>query len=65
MQGLPLLLEEPHVAGVRDSEKTFSPDITEVKVIVSGVAKKVYSQGMKTRDMCLAANANHTYFKLY
>ena len=51
MQGLPLLLEEPHVAGVRDSDKTFSPDITEVKVIVSGVAKKVYSQGMKTRDM--------------
>ena len=32
------------VAGERDSEKAFNPDITEVKVIVDGILNKVYSQ---------------------
>ena len=42
---------EPYVAGARDSEKEFNPDITEVKVIVDGIPNKVYSQGIETRDM--------------
>ena len=42
---------KPYVAGARDSEKTFNPDITEVKVIVSGIPNKNYSQGMKIGDM--------------
>ena len=37
--------------GSRESENTFNPDITEVKVIVSGIPNKFYSQGMETRDM--------------
>ena len=32
-------------------EKTFNPNITEVKVIVSGIPNKNYSQGMKIGDM--------------
>ena len=36
VKGLPLFYE-PYVAGARDSEKTFNPDITEVKVIVNGI----------------------------
>ena len=40
-----------YVAHGRESEKTFNPDITEVKVIVSGIPNKFYSQGMETRDM--------------
>ena len=50
MKGLLLLFYEPYTAGARDSEKTFNPDITEVKVVVNGIPNKVYSQGMKTRD---------------
>ena len=50
MKGL-LLFYELYVAGARGSEKTFNPDITEAKVIVSGSPNKVYSRGMKTRDM--------------
>ena len=51
MKGLLLLFYEPYVAGARDGEKTFNPDITEVKMIVNGIPNKVYSQGMKTKDM--------------
>ena len=50
MQGL-LLFCEPYVAGARDGEKTFNPDIAQEKVIVNGIPNKVYSQGMETRDM--------------
>ena len=40
VKGLPLFYE-PYVAVARDSEKTFNPDITEVKVIVNGILNKV------------------------
>ena len=50
MKGLLLLFYEGYVGGARDSEKTFNPDITEVKVTVNGIPNKIYSQGMKTRD---------------
>ena len=42
MEGL-LLFYEPYAAGARDSEKTFNPDSTEVKMIVNGIPNKVYS----------------------
>lgn len=48
MKGLLLLLYETYVAGTRDSEKSFNPNI-EVKVVVNGIPNKLYSQGMKTR----------------
>ena len=52
MKGLILLLfYEPYVGGARDSEQTFNPDITEVKVVVNGIPNKVYSHGMKTGDL--------------
>ena len=50
MKGL-LQFYEPYVAGAIDSEKTFNPDITEMKIIVNGIPNKVYSRGMKTRDI--------------
>ena len=38
MKGLILLLfYEPYEGETRDSEKTFNPDITEVKVVVNGI----------------------------
>ena len=36
MKGLLLLFYKPYAVGARDSEKTFNPDITEVKVVVNG-----------------------------
>lgn len=51
MKGLLLLFYEPYAKGARDSEKSFFPDITEVKVTVNGTPNKVFSQGMKARDM--------------
>ena len=51
MKGLLLLFYEPYTGGARDSEKTFNPDITGVKVTVNGIPNKIYSQGMKTRDL--------------
>jgi len=36
---------------VRDSGKTFNPDINKVKLTVNGILNKVLSQGMKARDM--------------
>ena len=50
MKGLLLLFYEGYTGGARDSEKTYNPDITEVKVVVNGIPNKIYSQGMKTRD---------------
>ena len=44
MKGLHLLFYAPCVAGARDSENTFNPDITEVNMIVSGIPNKVYCQ---------------------
>lgn len=51
MEGLLLLSFEPYAAGARDSEKTFNPNTTEVKVLMNGILIKVFSQGMKTGDM--------------
>ena len=50
MKGL-LLFYEPYVKGARDNEKTFSPDVTQVKMTANGTPSKVFSQGMKMRDL--------------
>ena len=51
MKGILLLFYEPYTEGIRGSKKTFNPDIKDEKAVVNGVKKKVFSQGMKTRDM--------------
>lgn len=51
LKGLLLLFYEGYAAGARDSEKTFNPEITDVKVVVNGVPNKVYSQGVKPADL--------------
>ena len=42
LRGLLLLFIEPFVAGVRDSEKYFNPDITKVRVTINGSPGKIY-----------------------
>ena len=51
MKGLLLLFYETYTAGTRNSEKTFNPNITDVKLTVDGIPNKIYSQGMQARDM--------------
>ena len=51
MKGLLLLFYEPYTKGARDSEKSFFSDITEVNATVNGTPNKVFSQGMKARDV--------------
>ena len=46
-----LLFYKPYVAGAEDSEKTFNPDITEVKAVVDRILNRVYSQGVGTRNI--------------
>ena len=48
MKGLLFLSYEPYAGRARDSEKSFNPNIKDVKVVVNGIPNKVYSQGMKT-----------------
>ena len=49
IKGLLLLFYEPYTAGTRDSEKSFNPDIDEVKVVVNGIPNMLFSLGIKTR----------------
>ena len=43
MKGLLQLFQEDYVPGTGDSEKTFNPDIKDVKVSINGVPNKIYS----------------------
>ena len=52
MKGILLLFYEPYTAGTRDSEeKTFNPDIVEIKVVINGIPNMLFSQGMMTNDL--------------
>ncbi|PFX27083.1 hypothetical protein AWC38_SpisGene8244 [Stylophora pistillata] len=46
MKGLLLLFYGTYTAGTRISEKTFKPNITDVKLTVDGIPNNIYSQGM-------------------
>ena len=51
LKGILLLFINPYVAGVRDTEHYFNPDITKVKVTVNGVPNRVYNEGISGTDM--------------
>ena len=51
LKGILLLFINPFVAGARDSEHYFNPDITKVKVTVNGVPNRVYNEGISGADM--------------
>ena len=51
LKGILLLFVNPFVAGARDSESYFNPDITKVKVTVNGVPNRVYNEGISGTDM--------------
>ena len=46
LKGILLLFINPFVAGARDTESYFNPDITKVKVTVNGVPNRVYNEGI-------------------
>ena len=51
LKGILLLFINPYVAGARDTEHFFNPDITKVKVTVNGVPNRVYNEGISGTDM--------------
>ena len=51
MKGILLLFYEPYTTRTRDSEKTFNPDINEIKVDIYGIPNMLFSQGMMKRDL--------------
>ena len=51
LKGILLLCINPYVAGARDTEHYFNPDITKVKVTVNGVPNRVYNEGISGSDM--------------
>ena len=51
LKGILLLCINPVVAGAKDSEHYFNPDITKVKVTVNGVLNRVYNEGISGSDM--------------
>ena len=51
LKGILLLFINPYVAGARDTEHYFNPDITKVKVTVDGVPNRVYNEGLSGSDM--------------
>ena len=51
LKGILLLFINPFVAGARDSESYFNPDITKVKVTVNGTPDRVYNEGISGTDM--------------
>ena len=51
LKGILLLFINPFVAGARDTENYFNPDITKVKVTVNGVLNRVYNEGISGSDM--------------
>ena len=51
LKGILLLFINPFVAGARDTESYFNPDITKVKVTVNGVPNRIYNEGISDTDM--------------
>ena len=51
LKGILLLFINPFVAGARDTEHYFNPNITKVKVTVNGVPNRVYNEGISGTDM--------------
>ena len=51
LKGILLLFINPYAAGARDTEHFFNPDITKVKVTVSGVPNRVHNEGLSGSDM--------------
>ena len=51
LKGIPLLFVEPYVAGTRDSEKYFNPDLTKVCVTVNGSPNMLYNNGIEGKDI--------------
>ena len=51
LNGILLLFINPFVAGARDPENYFNPDITKVNVTVNGVPNRDYNEGISGADV--------------
>ena len=51
LKGILLLFVEPYVAGARQSEAYFNPDLTKVSVTVNGSPNRLYNNGLEGIDI--------------
>ena len=51
MKAILLLFVEPYIAGARDSEKFFNPDLTKVSVTANGSPNRLYNEGLGPSDL--------------
>ena len=51
LKGILLLFINQYIAGARDTEQYFNPDITKVNVTVNGVPNRVFNEGLSGSDM--------------
>ena len=51
LKGILLLFIVPYIAGARDTENYFNPDITNIEVTINGIPNRVYNNGIKGHDM--------------
>ena len=51
LKGILLLFIEPYVAGARQSEAYFNPDLTKVSVTVNGSPNRLYNNGLEGIDI--------------
>ena len=70
MKGLMLFFVKNYAAGARDAEQFVMPLVTDVSVTIDGVPHKLFSDGMKSTDLCNALkqkvgydNRLHGHFK--
>ena len=51
LKGILLLFVEPYVAGARQAETYFNPDVTKVSVTVNGSPNRLYNNGLEGTDV--------------
>ena len=51
LKAILLLIIEPFVAGNRDTEKYFNPDITKGYVTINGSPNRIYNNGIDGKDL--------------
>ena len=51
LKGILLLFVEQYVAGTRDSEKYFNPDLMKVSITVNGSPNMLYNNGIEGKDI--------------
>jgi len=65
MKAILVLFMEPYATGARDSEKYVFPNLTKVRLTISGLPNMVYNEGIVSTDLWKEAKTEYIYLKLF